>query len=202
VILFENPSKIPEAYMKNVMKILLLLILAVSVSKADDTTYAVNLTFGSGSMIGTVTTDGTDGVLNTSDIVSWDLTLTDHGANSTTLTPLNSTVDSDLGNFAGANGDLSATPTSLLFNYAVGDGGSWSFAGASGQFCITSTTNCFGPADTYGTWSINGDNQWTYAYASGQQIIGNEVPEPSTLGLLGAGLISFAGFVRRRVRQV
>jgi hypothetical protein len=184
--------------MKNALGVLLFLILAVSVSKADDATYAINLAFGSGTAIGTVTTDGTDGVLNTSDIVSWNLTLTDHGANSTILTPSNSTVSSDLGNGAGANGDLTASPTSLLFNYGVGDNGSWSFGGATGQFCITSYTNCFGPADTFGTWSINGDYEWTYASASGIQTIGSEVPEPGTLGLLGAGLISIIGIVRRK----
>jgi hypothetical protein len=187
--------------MKNALGVLLFLILAVSVSKADDATYAINLAFGSGTAIGTVTTDGTDGVLNTSDIVSWNLTLTDHGANSTILTPSNSTVSSDLGNGAGANGDLTATPTSLLFNYGVGDSGSWSFSGVTGQFCITSYTNCFGPADTFGTWSINGDYEWTYASASGIQTIGSEVPEPGTLGLLGAGLISIVGIVRRKARH-
>ena len=62
--------------MNNVLKVLLFLALAVSVCKADDATYAVNLIFGSGSMVGTITTDGTDGVLNTSDIVSWNLTVT------------------------------------------------------------------------------------------------------------------------------
>ena len=41
-------------------------------------TYNVNLTFGSaGSMVGTITTDGTIGVLSTSNIVSWNLTLAD-----------------------------------------------------------------------------------------------------------------------------
>jgi hypothetical protein len=188
--------------MKNIPGVLLFLILAVSVSKAGDVTYAVNLGFGSGTAIGTVTTDGTDGILNTSDIVSWDLTLTDHGVNSTILTPSNSTVSSDLGNLAGANNDLTATPTSLLFNYGVGDGGSWSFSGLTGQFCVTSYTNCFGPADTFGTWDINNDSQWTYAYASGVQTIGSEVPEPGTLGLLGAGLLSIVGIVRRKVRHV
>jgi hypothetical protein len=194
--------------MNNVLKVLLLLALAVSVSKADDVTYAVNLAFGSsGTAIGTITTDGTQGVLNPSNIVSWNLTLTDYGTNSTTLITSNSTVDYGVYNGPGANDDLTASPTSLLFNYGVGDAGSWSFSGATGQgeFCITSWTNCFAYADTYGTWGINGDSQYAFSAASGIQTIGTEVPEvpePSTLGLLGIGLVSIAGIVRKKVRYV
>src|SRR6202011_3812157 len=51
-------------------------------------TYNVNLTFGSaGSVVGTITTDGTIGVLNVANMVSWNLTVTDHGTNSTIFTP-------------------------------------------------------------------------------------------------------------------
>src|SRR5207302_10023094 len=61
--------------------------------------------------------------------------------------------------------------TALLFNYGVGDAGSWSVAGASGQLCFTSYSNCFGPV-SFGTWNINGDGQSTYSGASGSQAVG------------------------------
>jgi len=130
---------------------------------SPDITYNVNLPFGSaGSMVGTVTTDGTQGVLSSSNIVSWNLTLFD-GTNTTVLTPATSTS-------AWYGTDLTATPTSLLFNYNVGDNGYGSFSGSGGQFCITSQTNCFGPANTYGSWGVGGDS-WVYSYGSGAQAI-------------------------------
>jgi hypothetical protein len=134
-------------------------------------TYNVNLSFGaSGSMVGTITTDGTQGVLSVGNIVGWSLTLTDHGTNSTILTPGNSAFSSGNYNTGGQpNSDFSATPTNLTFTYA--NGGSWGVSGASGQFCMTDWSNCFGPV-AFGTWSINGDNQWTYSGASGTQIVG------------------------------
>ncbi len=136
-------------------------------------TYNVNLTFGAaGSAVGTITTDGTQGVLSPSNIVSWSLTVTDHGTNSTILTQANSAVSEGAYNSGGvANNDFSATSTTLLFNYGMGDAGSWSIAGASGQLCFTSYSNCFGPSNTYGTWSINGDSQWTYSGAGGSQVV-------------------------------
>jgi hypothetical protein len=136
-------------------------------------TYNVNLTFGAaGSAVGTITTDGTQGVLSPSNIVSWNLTLTDHGINSTILTPANSVVSEGAYNSGGVtNNDFSATSTTLLFNYGLGDAGSWGISGASGQLCFTSYSNCFGPSNTYGTWSINGDSQWTYSGAGGSQVV-------------------------------
>lgn len=134
-------------------------------------TYNVNISFGaSGSMVGTITTDGTQGVLNVGNIVGWSLTLTDHGTNSTILTAGNSAFSSGNYNTGGQpNSDFSATPTNLTFTYA--NGGSWGVSGASGQFCMTDWSNCFGPV-AFGTWSINGDSQWTYSGASGTQIVG------------------------------
>ena len=65
-------------------------------------TYNVNVSFGaSGSMVGTITTDGTIGVLNTSNIVSWNLRLADSATNSTTLTPSNSAFGSGNQNTGG-----------------------------------------------------------------------------------------------------
>ena len=138
---------------------------------ANNITYNVNLAFGSaGSMVGTITTDGTLGALNTSNIVSWNLTLADSATNSTLLTPGNSAFSSGNYNTGGQpNNDFTATSTTLTMTYA--NGGFWSVSGASGQFCMTDWSNCFGPV-AFGTWSINGDSQWTYSGASGTQVIG------------------------------
>jgi len=78
-------------------------------------TYNVNLSFGaSGSMVGTIMTDGTIGVLNTSNIVSWNLRLADSATNSTTLTPSNSAFGSGNYNTGGQpNNDFTATLTTL-----------------------------------------------------------------------------------------
>src|SRR5205823_6596664 len=72
------------------------------------TTYNVNLSFGSsGSMIGTITTDGTQGALSVANITAWNLTLKDYGTNSTTLTPANSS-------FSSGNHDTGGQPNSAF----------------------------------------------------------------------------------------
>ncbi|MGC2450334.1 MAG: hypothetical protein WA477_21975, partial [Candidatus Sulfotelmatobacter sp.] len=108
-------------------------------------TYNVNVAFGaSGSMVGTITTDGTQGALSVGNIIGWNLTLTDSGTNSTTLTPSNSAFGSGNQNTGGQpNNNFTATSTSLTMTYS--NGGFWSVAGASGQFCMTDWSNCFGP---------------------------------------------------------
>jgi hypothetical protein len=57
----------------------------------------------------------------------------------------------------------------------------------------------------FGTYGIGGDVLWVYSGASGTQVIasdGTEVPEPSTLGLLGIGLVSIARIFRKRGKHV
>ena len=136
-------------------------------------TYNVNVSFGaSGSMVGTITTDGTQGVLSVGNIIGWNLTLTDYGTNSTTLTPGNSAFGSGNQNTGGQpNNNFTATSTNLTMTYS--NGGFWSVAGASGQFCMTDWSNCFGPVG-FGTWSINGDNRYSVSGAGGgsAQLIG------------------------------
>jgi len=72
-----------------------------------------------GTIVGTIKTDGKIGVLAASDILDWKLTLSDAGKTVTLTGPLsgnNSAV-----NFSGS--DLSATATQLLFNFKGADGG-------------------------------------------------------------------------------
>jgi len=130
------------------------------------TTYNVNVSFGSsGSMVGTITTDGTQGALSVANITGWNLTIKDYGTNSTTLTPANSSWSSGNQDTGGQpNSAFTATSTTLTFTY--NNGAFWSVAGATGQFCITDWSNCFGPV-AFGTWSINGDNQYSYSSVGG-----------------------------------
>lgn len=146
-------------------------------------------------MVGTITTDGTIGVLNTSNIVSWNFTLND-GTHTTLFTTSNSAAFE--GTYNGAqpcpapcvggtvggvapltNRDLTATSTNLLFNFGSGDGGYWGFAstisgsGNAGSLCITQWSNCFGPYNSFGTYSVAGDGRSVYSTASGEQVIGS-----------------------------
>ncbi len=138
-------------------------------------TYNVNLTFthpqcsqpvgctpgsGAGSAVGTITTDGTIGVLNASNIVSFNLTLND-GSHTGILTPSNATVTGT---------GLSATSTNLLFDYGTW-GTQFGFSGAAGQLCLTDNSNCFPAMPAAGLWGVGGNNLWLWSNTSGVQAI-------------------------------
>jgi len=86
---------------------------------ADPITYNVDQHIGSGKVEGTITTDGTLGVLAKANITDWTLDLTS-GADTFTLNLGNSQVL-----LQGL--DLTATPTELLFNFNGTDGGYFAF---------------------------------------------------------------------------
>ena len=126
---------------------------------AGDITYDVEQAVGTGSVVGTITTDGTIGVLSSADVVAWDLTLRAPNLSGGTqvLTQSNGTF-SDTGGFG-------ATANRLVFNYGgttgqlfIFEGGShsdyWCGAASGGDACNLESD----PAETIGYSSVTGGN--------------------------------------------
>jgi Legume lectin domain len=90
-------------------------------------TYNVNLTVGAGGVVGSITTDGTVGVLSASDILSWNLTVTGNGGATFNLVNGASGVEvgnnTDVFNPNAGTPDLTADPNYIYFNFSATDGG-------------------------------------------------------------------------------
>nr|WP_295663000.1 hypothetical protein [Polymorphobacter sp.] len=86
------------------------LLLATSPLAAASIVYNVNQTIGDGSVVGTITTDGSFGTLTAADVTGFHLTVNGIGA-SVVLTGADSVVVDNGTNFT-------ATTSALLFNYS------------------------------------------------------------------------------------
>jgi hypothetical protein len=157
----------------------------------------------SDTIIGTITTDGTLGVLQSSDILSYDLQLNDNvrPAYDVNLTPANSGIVGDVGD------GLSASANGLSFD----------FSDAGAFFAIQGTTHGF-----YSGYQYFCMQATTGPCAAGETIVPNyyavdgvlatglsgthplnpppAIPEPSTWALLLAGFagLGFAAYRKRR----
>lgn len=158
---------------------------------------------------GSITTDGTIGVIQTGNILTYNLALIDqlNPASNYTLTPTNSTIVEDTGSA------LSASASALSFDFS-GSGEFLIQANSPGPFtgshyfCFSTGSAC-APGETISPGFVFTDGVTTTGSAVpvGAQPIGtppsptapSSVPEPATISLVLAGLAS-ASFMRKRRR--
>ena len=183
--------------------------LSSSVAHASDITYTVNTTITSqnptgnplqsNTVFGSITTDGTIGVLATSDILSWNLNLIDNlnSANNFDLTTANSLVDEDTG------GGLSATATGLSFDFGAASAefliqvnpGKFSgfnyFCFSTGGACIAGET--ITPNNIFGDGAVLSGGATTTVGLQPLDQSQPAIPEPSTYALVLTGLVGLSG---------
>lgn len=151
---------------------------------------------------GSITTDGTIGVLLEADILSWDLNLTDDldSANDIELTDANSNIASFFGTA------LSATATALSFDYGVtGEFGiqenGFDYSGFH-YFCFSTGGDCLA-GETISPQYYAGDGVVLTGAAEpvGNQPLnqGSAVPEPSSYGLMLTSLLVLGGTLKRKI---
>lgn len=174
-----------------------LLSMGASICVAAPITYNIDQTIGVGSVVGTIETDGATGVLSGSDITGWNLMLNGDGA-SFALSTANSVVQV-------VGSDLTATPTALSFNFSGSDDGyllfqDGLFSGMHYTCDATEADTCFQGASVVPE-AFDSPSAQNVA-ESGTQVIATAatpVPEPTSIAVLGFGLLGL-GTIRGRRR--
>jgi hypothetical protein len=179
-----------------------------------DINYAINTTIASpvdifenplqtDTVLGSITTDGTIGVLASGNILSWNLNLIDglNAANDVDLTNANSGIISAYGSTFG--GTLTATETGLFFNYS----GSGEFGiqednfFLSGQhyFCFSTGGDCLaGETIAPGDVFTDGVDATGLAAPVGIQPLNQATTPEPTYGVMLMGFLGVCFAVKRK----
>jgi hypothetical protein len=140
---------------------------------------------GSIDVVGTITTDGTIGVLSTANIIGWDITLSDEGHPDEHLSsaiPSNSVLIEGL--------YLTTTAKRLYWNFAQGTGADFSITDPDHS---TTQWHIF-----TNRWSVQFNNIEYANYQTGNQLIGLSAPEPHTWTLMILGMFGMGAALRAR----
>lgn len=199
---------------KTIYSFLFVAVLSLPVAaKADNTTYDISQSFTSFSVSGTITTDGVIGTVENSDIVDFNITLT-QGMSTLNLTSSNAIFIVDVNSY------LTATAAGLFYDFDNTDlhGGVHVHLDDStadyysNYLCLEgSHHNCSYPdgnVEAIGIGGSGGSIFKPYETAeesmSGLQKIATAsgvTPEPSSIVLFGTGLIGLTGTLRRRMSR-
>lgn len=117
--------------MKGSALALVSLLVIGGAANASSTTYDVDLTVGTGTVVGTITTNGAVGELAAADVTSWSLLLTDAEITGLpqTLTQTNSafTFFDQSGAVISASPDMQASHSAITWNFGSHDGDLFAF---------------------------------------------------------------------------
>ncbi|MBS3955381.1 MAG: hypothetical protein KGZ88_20730 [Methylomicrobium sp.] len=180
-------------YTHRLKMLIVLTLLFISSSNSGATTYSVNRSIGAGSVTGTITTDGSLGILSASNFLNWELLLNDSKATFTLYGPESNRSNSNL--FLVGNA-FSATASELIFDFSgsglalalfqnpsTGSGMNW--------WCLEGTS-C---SDNLGGETLNINGPIQFSPYSGQKIIATTFPAPvpAAVWLFGSALIGLIG---------
>jgi hypothetical protein len=176
-------------------------LLAPAAASAQNITYSVNRTIGNGTVVGSLVTDGTIGLLNGANILNWSVTLTSPNL----LAPGGVEVISGVGAGVSATSALTASATELTFDFGVANAFFFLQGPSNNAWCMTSgPTSCNGePTPSEGIFFGIGNNWAEVISPTGVQTIATavaQVPEPATASLLLFAVAGLGVAARRRSR--